>query len=142
MKDLNKTLQKYTKAKEALDKHLQENKEVFDKHQEIVGSVMDAEQELREVTYIEQRNAENDRIRVTYSPAYKKYYDGDYIIKKVDKKTRENLFGEGALRYDVDKSKLEKMVEQGKVLPKILQEAYREEELKPRIRISEKVNKE
>lgn len=140
-----KSLEKYTKAMRAIADYREANTEVFDEYDSLLVKAQDAEAELKaDVKENHKMNIANDFIKVSYSPAFKKGYKADVILKKVSSKVKKTLIEMGAIvvKEETDKDKIEEAVEKGIVPVKLRQEAYFEEKLTPRVTIKEVKNEQ
>lgn len=72
-------LEKYTRAMEALNGHIKQNKAVFDAHKRYVESVIDAENELRDAVATENKGVENSDFEVKVFPQTQTYADIEVI---------------------------------------------------------------
>ena len=89
-------LEKYTKAKEAVEAHIEDNKEIFDAHQKLVFALMDAENELRDQVAIDKKNINNGEYRVVVTPKSQTVYDEEKLLKAI-RMTREEAIKDGII---------------------------------------------
>lgn len=134
----NKKLEAYTQALIAVADFQKKHKKMFEEYRSLQIAVSDAEAELKkEVKTNIKANIANELIKVTYSPAFKKYYDFDVIMEKTTPKQRKALEAANAIIRTLDKSVFEDLVEKGIIPVEIKQAAFREEEMAPRVSIKE-----
>ena len=89
-------LEKYTKAMERLEGHIDDNKKIFDDHQKLVFDVMDAENELRDSVAEEKAPVSNDVFRVTIEPQTQVIFDEEKTLQAL-KVSREGAIAAGVL---------------------------------------------
>lgn len=135
-----KQLEAYTSASLAIAAFKKKNAKVFGKYEELLLEASNAESELKKYAKEEKSNFSNDIVNVTYSPAFKKYYDTETVLQMATTKMKKALIAEGAIVIEqkIDTKKFVEMVEEGIVPREIQQEAFRETELAPRVIIKEK----
>ena len=134
-----KQLEAYTKASLAIADLKKKNAKVFMKYEELLLEASKAESELKKYVREEKANFSNDMVKVTYSPAFKKYYDIETVLQMATTKMKKALIAEGAIVIEqkVESKKFVEMVEDGTIPREIQQEAFRETELAPRVIIKE-----
>lgn len=133
-----KQLEKYTEASKAVADFKEKNAKLFAKFDGLLLEAADAEAELK--TYVKENvkgNIANEYVKVTYSPAFKKYYDAEVVLEAVTPKMKKAIIEAGALTQAIDSAKFEELVEKGEVSVEIKQEAFREVEQSPRVSIKE-----
>lgn len=135
-----KQLEQYTAASIAVVEFKKKNAKVFDKYNELLIEASKAESELK--SYVKDKvkgNLGNDFVKVTYVPAYSKYYDPATVLEMATPKVKKELMAEGAIVIEqkVDSKKFVELVERGVVPVAIQQKAFREKELSPRVIIKE-----
>lgn len=134
---INKALERYTKAVEAIHDHIKANKPVFDAHQQLVFAEIEAKEALTDAVLESKTNANNGRVRATYSPVFKRGYDGDFVMANASPKVKQALIEAGAVKYEIDAEKFNDLAEKGIIPVDLKQDAYREVEQKPRVTIRE-----
>lgn len=77
------SLEKYTKAIDALESHKESNKAVFEEHQKLVFEVIDAENVLRDDVAEANAGVENGSYKVIVTPQTQTYGDVEAIDKLV-----------------------------------------------------------
>lgn len=82
-----KSLEKYTKAFEALEDHRQKHIGIFDAHQALVLTLIDAENELRDDVAEGGVGIENTDFKVTITPQTQVFAD----VEEVDKLVKDKL---------------------------------------------------
>jgi hypothetical protein len=135
-----KQLEKYTSASMAVAAFKAKHGKVFAEFNALILAASEAEAALK--TYVKEEvkgNVSNEFVKVTYSPAFSKFYDPATVLKMATPKLRKEMMANGALVIEekVDKVKFTQMVEEGIVPVEIKQAAFREEELAPRVTIKE-----
>ncbi len=134
-----KQLEAYTNASLAIAEFKKKNARIFGKYEELLLEASKAESDLKKYVKEEKTNFSNDRVKVTYSPAFKKYYDIETVLQMATPKMKKALIAEGAIVIEqkVESKKFVEMVEDGTIPREIQQEAFRETELAPRVIIKE-----
>jgi hypothetical protein len=72
-------LEKFTKAKEALEAHIEANKALFDDHQKLVFAVIDAENELRDYAAEKNEGETNGKYTVVVTPQTQTWGDVEVL---------------------------------------------------------------
>ena len=135
-----KQLEKYTQASVAIVQFKKKNEKVFAEYNRLLLKASEAESELKKFVKEEIKgNISNDFVKVTYSPAFSKFYDPVIVLDMASPKLKKQLIAEGAIVIEqkVDNEKFTKLVESGMVPVEIKQKAYKETELAPRVSIKE-----
>ena len=135
-----KTLTKFTKVSKAVLEFKEKNKKIFDEYNSLILKQNDAEIELKaDVKDNIKATISNEFIKVTYTPAYRKWYDPSIIIGGVTPKVKKEMIEAGAIiiKTDIDKVKIEKFIENGKLPVEVKLAAFHEKEQTPRISIKE-----
>lgn len=133
-----KTLEQYTGAIVAVADFRKKHKKVFEELDSLHIKTQDAEQALKvDVKDNHKTNIANDQVKVTYSPAFKKWYDIDIIEGMITPKERKELENVDAIIRTLDKQKFEDLVEKGIIPIKVKQTSFKEKELSPRVIIKE-----
>lgn len=136
-----KSLEQYTAAMLAVAEYRKKHRKIFDELDSLTIAVQDAEEKLKaDVKENIKANVANDQIKVTYSPAYKKWYDVDVVMGMTTPKMRKALEEAGAVKTELDKVKFEDLVEKGVIPVEVKQTAFKEKELAPRVSIKEVSN--
>lgn len=133
-----KQLEKYTVASKAVADFKEKHAKIFAQFDGLLLEASDAELELK--NHVKENikgNIANEYIKVTYSPAFKKYYDAEVVLEAATPKMKKALIEAGALSQAIDTAKFEELVEKGEVSVEIKQEAFREVEQSPRVSIKE-----
>lgn len=133
-----KQLERYTAASKAVADFKDKHAKIFAQFDGLLIEAGDAEAELK--TYVKENvkgNIANDFVKVTYSPAFKKFYDVEVVLEAVTPKMKKAILDAGALTQSIDSAKFEELVEKGQVSVEIKQEAFREVEQAPRVSIKE-----
>ena len=133
-----KTLEQYTGALVAMAEYRKKHRKVFDELDSLKIRAQDAEEALKtDVKENHKTNIANDKIKVTYSPAFKKWYDIDVVEGMTTPKMRKEMEAVGAITRELDKAKFEDLVEKGIIPVDVKQTAFKEKELSPRVSIKE-----
>ena len=135
-----KQLEKYTQASVTIVQFKKKNEKVFAEYNRLLLKASEAESELKKFVKEEIKgNISNDFVKVTYSPAFSKFYDPVIVLDMASPKLKKQLLAEGAIVIEqkVDNEKFTKLVESGVVPVEIKQKAYKETELAPRVSIKE-----
>lgn len=135
-----KQLEKYTQASVTIVQFKKKNEKVFAEYNRLLLKASEAESELKKFVKEEIKgNISNDFVKVTYSPAFSKFYDPVIVLDMASPKLKKQLIAEGAIVIEqkVDNEKFTKLVESGMVPVEIKQKAYKETELAPRVSIKE-----
>jgi hypothetical protein len=135
-----KQLEAYTEASLAVASFKNKHAKVFAEYNALILKASEAESALKVFVKEEIKgNVSNEFVKVTYSPAYSKYFDPAVVLEMATPKLRKELMAEGAIVIEqkVDTEKFTKMVESGAVPVEIKQAAFREKELAPRVSIKE-----
>lgn len=135
-----KQLEAYTAAAQAVEDFKERNAKVFAEYSALLLDMGEKEAALK--TYVKEEvkgNIQNEFIKVTYSPAFSKFYDPKVVLKMATPKLRKAMTEAGALVIEekVVTDKFVEMVEKGDVPVEIRQKAFREKELAPRVSIKE-----
>lgn len=133
-----KQLERYTAASKAVADFKDKHAKIFAQFDGLLIEASDAEAELK--TYVKENvkgNIANDYVKVTYSPAFKKFYDAEVVLEAATPKMKKAMVDAGALTQTIDTAKFEELVEKGQVSVEIKQEAFREVEQSPRVSIKE-----
>ena len=133
-----KQLERYTTAAKAVADFKDKHAKIFAQFDGLLIEAGDAEAELK--TYVKENvkgNIANDFVKVTYSPAFKKFYDAEVVLEAATPKMKKAMLEAGALTQVIDSAKFEDLVEKGQVSVEIKQEAFREVEQSPRVSIKE-----
>lgn len=69
------SLEKYTRAKQAVDAHIQANQVVFDAHQKLIFDLVDVENDLRDDVAEEAKGVSNADFSVIYEPITQEVVD-------------------------------------------------------------------
>lgn len=77
------SLEKYTRAIEALEAHKEANAHVFSEHEKLVFAVIDAEGELRDDVSVANAGVENNKFEVVITPQSQTFGDVEAIDKLV-----------------------------------------------------------
>lgn len=133
-----KTLEKYTGALLTMAEYRKKHRKIFDELDSLNIAIQDAEQTLKnDVKENIKTNIANNLIKVTYSPAFKKWYDVDIVEGMTTPGQRKALKEAGAITQTLDKKKFEGLVEKGVIPINVKQTAFKEKELSPRVSIKE-----
>lgn len=133
-----KTLENYTGAIVAVADFRKKHKKVFEELDSLQIRTQDAEQALKaDVKDNHKTNIANDKIKVTYAPAYRKWYDFDIILGMITPKQRKELEEADAITTSLDKKIFEDLVEKGVIPINVKQSSFKEEEMSPRVIIKE-----
>ena len=73
-------LQRYSKIKDELNDHINQNKPIFDAHEKIVMRLIDAENELRDAVAESGQSIDNGLIRVNVVPQTQTVYDEEKLL--------------------------------------------------------------
>lgn len=134
----NKQLELYTKALLAEVEFRAKHKKLFEELTQIRLDIANTETELKkEVKNNVKTNISNDFVKVTYSQAFKKYYDFATIMEMTTPKQKKELENANAIVRTLDKKAFEELVEKGLIPIEVKQEAFREDEQTPRVSIKE-----
>ena len=134
----NKKLEAYTKALLLESAFREQHKKLFEELNSLQYQISETEAELKEEVKINLKtNIANEFIKVTYSPAYKKFYNFDVIMEQTTPSQKKALENANAIIRTLDKKIFEDLVEQGIIPIEIKQAAFEETELAPRVSIKE-----
>lgn len=135
-----KQLELYTKASVAIVEFKKKNAKVFEQYDSLLVEASKSESALKQYVRDEVKgNISNEFVKVTYAPAFSKYYDPQIVLEMATPKLRKELMAGGAIVIEqkVDTEKFTKLVESGIVPVEIKQKAFKEKELSPRVIIKE-----
>lgn len=135
-----KQLERYTTASIAVMDFKRKHAKIFAEFDALLLDAGEAEAQLKDYVKSEVKgNVANEFVRVTYSPAFKKTYDVDVILKNVSGKQKAALFTMGAIveEWKADNDKIEEAVEKGLIPVEVKQAAFKETEIAPRVSIKE-----
>jgi hypothetical protein len=135
-----KQLERYTTASLAVVEFKRKHAKIFAEFDALLLDAGEAEAQLKDYVKSDVKgNIANSYVRVTYSPAFKKTYDVETILKHVTGKQKVALIDMGALaeQWTVDNDKVEEAVEKGVIPVEVKQAAFKETELAPRVSIKE-----
>ena len=133
-----KQLDAYTEASQSVADFRDKNAKVFAKFDALLLAQGEAEAALK--AHVKENikdNIANDYFRVTYSPSFKKYYDGAKVLELVKPKAKAALEKAGAISINIDTTIFEDLVTKGEVPVEVKQEAFVEIEQAPRVIIKE-----
>ena len=134
----NKKLEAYTKALLTEAAFREQHKKLFEELNSLQYQISETEAELKnEVKINLKTNIANEFIKVTYSPAFKKFYKFDVIMEQTTPSQKKALENAKAIIRTLDKKIFEDLVEQGIIPIEIKQAAFEETELAPRVSIKE-----
>lgn len=131
-------LDKYTKAAQAVAAFKEKHSKIFDEFNSYLEEQEAAELALKkEVRENVKGNIQNEFVRVTYSPAFKTFYDPAIVFEMVKPKQRKAIEDAGALKQEIDRKKFDELVELGVIDKSVAQAAFKEIEMTPRVLINE-----
>src|SRR6185436_2764159 len=133
-----KQLEAYTAASKAVAEFKAAKAKVFDEYDSLLIAAQRAETELKQYVRDEAKdNIANDFVKVTYSPAFSRFYDPAVVIEMATPKVKKALVDSATLTtvQKIDSDKFNELVEKGEVPVEIKQAAFRETELAPRVSI-------
>ena len=134
----NKKLEAYTKALLTESAFREQHKKLFEELNSLQYQISETEAELKKEVKINLKtNIANEFIKVTYSPAFRKFYNFDVIMEQTTPKQKKALEEAKAIIRTLDKKIFEDLVEQGIIPIEIKQAAFEETELAPRVSIKE-----
>jgi len=134
----NKKLEAYTKALLTEAAFKEQHKKLFEELNSLQYQISETEAELKKEVKINLKtNIANEFIKVTYSPAFKKFYNFDVIMEQTTPSQKKALENAKAIIRTLDKKIFEDLVEQGIIPIEIKQAAFEETELAPRVSIKE-----
>ena len=134
----NKKLEAYTKALLAEAVFQLKHKKLFGELQSLQFQISETATELKkEVKLNIKGNLANEFVKVTFSPAFRKFYDFDIIMAQTTPKQKRELEEAKAIVRSLDKKVFEDLVEKGLIPVEIKQAAFKEIELAPRVTIKE-----
>ena|SRR3990167_5946058 len=133
-KEYEDALRKYTKVIGAIIALKTNNKEIFDLFNSLDLEKVEAETYLKRTAAQANENIENKQIKVRVSPAFKKWFDYNTILK-LAKPSELAIINERATITEIDKVVFEELVETGKIRPELKQKSFRETPLTPRVTI-------
>ena len=134
----NKKLEAYTKALLLESAFREQHKKLFEELNSLQYQISETEAELKnEVKINLKTNIANEFIKVTYSPAFKKFYKFDVIMEQTTPSQKKALENANAIIRTLDKKIFEDLVEQGIIPIEIKQAAFEETEMTPRVSIKE-----
>ena len=96
---LEHSLEKYTRAKQAIVDDIEDHKDVFARHERIVGQFIDAENELRDDAAAEGKGIENGMYKVTVIPQTQEVFDEDATLKALGM-TKADAIEKGILKVN------------------------------------------
>lgn len=135
-----KQLERYTTASIAVADFKRKHAKIFAEFDALLLDAGEAEAQLKDYVKSDVKgNIANSFVRVTYSPAFRKGYDVETILKHVTGKQKVALIDMGALTevWSADNDKVEEAVEKGIIPAEVKQAAFVETELAPRVSIKE-----
>ena len=134
----NKKLEAYTKALLLESAFREQHKKLFEELNSLQYQISETEAELKKEVKINLKtNIANEFIKVTYSPAFKKFYKFDVIMEQTTPSQKKALENANAIIRTLDKKIFEDLVEQGIIPIEIKQAAFEETEMTPRVSIKE-----
>lgn len=134
----NKKLEAYTKALLAEVEFRKKHNKLFEELNSLQYQISETEAELKKEVKINLKtNIANEFIKVTYSPAFKKFYKFDVIMEQTTPSQKKALENANAIIRTLDKKIFEDLVEQGIIPIEIKQAAFEETEMTPRVSIKE-----
>ena len=134
----NKKLKAYTKALLLESAFREQHKKLFEELNSLQYQISETEAELKnEVKINLKTNIANEFIKVTYSPAFKKFYKFDVIMEQTTPSQKKALENANAIIRTLDKKIFEDLVEQGIIPVEIKQAAFEETEMTPKVSIKE-----
>ncbi len=134
----NKKLEAYTQALLAEAAFRSKNNKLFEELNSLQFQIAETEAELKkEVKLNLKTNIANEFVKVTFSPAFRKFYDFDIIMEQTTPKQKKALEDAKAIIRTLDKEAFEDLVEKGLIPIEIKQAAFREIEMAPRVSIKE-----
>lgn len=129
-------LDQLTKVNKKMRKFAQANQPVLEKWEQLQNERNEAESAVKAEARKLQMNYHNKEFKVTYSPAFRKWYDVTVALKKATPKVRD-FINAHCIKQEINKEAFEDAVEQGEIPVEIKQEAYREAPTTARILIKE-----
>ncbi len=134
----NKKLEAYTKALLTEAAFREQHKKLFEELNSLQYQISETEAELKKEVKINLKtNIANEFIKVTYSPAFRKFYNFDVIMEQTTPSQKKALENANAIIRTLDKKVFEDLVEQGIIPIEIKQAAFEETELAPKVSIKE-----
>ena len=134
----NKKLEAYTKALLTEAAFREQHKKLFEELNSLQYQISETEAELKKEVKINLKtNIANEFIKVTYSPAFRKFYNFDVIMEQTTPCQKKALENANAIIRTLDKKIFEDLVEHGIIPIEIKQAAFEETELAPRVSIKE-----
>ncbi len=126
----------FTGSSAELREYVGKHKKVFDDFERLENEKITASNALKMAVREEQTNIATDHVKVTYSPAFRKWYDAEVLINKATPKVKK-LLQATCISQAVDKPAFEQLVERGEVPVELQQAAFKEEPMAPRVIIKE-----
>ena len=129
-------LESYTQKGLELRQFREKNKKVLSAFDSLLVEANAAETDLKNYAREQKQNLKNQYVKVTFAPAFRKWYDVDFLLKKASPKLVKVLEKE-CVEKVIDKKRFEELVDEGVVPKELKVEAYRERELLSRVIIKE-----
>ena len=130
----NDALDAYTKSQDRAKSFFKKNQSILAKWEMLQNEISQAENAVKVETREMQMSWSNKQFKVTYSPAWKKWYDVDFLFSKANPKVAK-LIKSDCLKQEIDKAVFEQLVEQGQIPVELQQEAFREQPMTARVLI-------
>lgn len=127
----------FVEISKQLRKHIEKYRKNFDEFERLTNEKTEAGNILKTAVREEGVNIESDKVRITYSPAFRKWYDAEILTEKATPKIKKLLLAT-CISQAVDKLAFEKLVERGEVPVELQQASFKEEAMAPRVIIKEK----
>jgi len=125
----------YTEVYLRLQAWENEHQEIFAPYREQEYELSLTETNLRLAVKKLGRGIENDTLSAFYTKATKRSFDWSIIEAIATPEELTIIKSEALKSVDVDANKLQELVLEGKIRPEIIQEAYTEQAMSPRISI-------
>lgn len=139
MSKQHNALDAYTKLQDRAKSFFKKNQNILTKWETLQNEISQAENAVKMETREMQTSYSNKQYKVTYSPAWKKWYDVDFLFNKANPKVVK-LIKLDCLKQEIDKVAFEQLVEQGQIPVELQQEAFREQPMTARVLIKPNEN--
>jgi len=133
MSKQHNALDAYTKSQDKAKSFFKKNQSILSKWETLQNEISQTENLVKTETREIQMSYFNKQFKVTFSPAWKKWYYVDFLLSADSEVVK--LIKADCLKQEIDKVAFEQLVEQGQIPVELQQEAFREEAMTSRVLI-------
>lgn len=127
----NKALELYTRRVNKAKQFFKDNEIVLKEWESVQNDINEAEGQVKMEAREKQMTYGNKHFKVTYSPAWKKWYDVDFLLGTASAK----IIKENCLKQEINKIVFDKLVDRGEIPIELQQKAFREAPMTARVLI-------